>query len=155
MNKELIKNLNEYFDTYKESIRMLESGNKKRSTYPSYGPFYRIKDIVKEIATKNGLYLDTNHSSTEFTTRDSRKYSPKMSIYYNDNSKKFSNGDGVYVYIMYPNKDSKEIIISIELGHKQRFSNKEVIYKNCIIGNILFYIKIRRILLEFLLNYNF
>ena len=60
MNKELIKNLNDYFDTYKESIRMLESGNKERSTYPSYGHFYRIKDIVKEIATKNGLYLDTH-----------------------------------------------------------------------------------------------
>lgn len=132
MNKELIKNLNEYFDTYKESIRMLESGSKKRSTYPSYGPFYRIKDIVKEIATKNGLYLDTKHSNTEFTTIGSRKYRPKMAIYYNDNSKKFSYDDGVYVYIMYPNKDLKEIIISIELGRNQRFSNKEDIYINCI-----------------------
>ena len=128
MNKELIENLNDYFDTYKESIRILESGIKERSKYPSYGHFYRIKDIVKEIATKNGLYLDTKHSNTEFTTMGSRKYWPKMAIYYNDNSKKFSYEDGVYVYIMYPNKDSKEIIISIELGHNQRFSNKDDIY---------------------------
>ena len=128
MNKELIKNLNEYFDTYKESIRMSESDIKEWSKYPSHGPFYRIKDIVKEIATKNGLYLDTKHSSTEFTTKGPN-YKPKMSIYYNDNSKKFSNEDGVYVHIMYPNKDLKEIIISIELGRKQRFSNKEDIYK--------------------------
>lgn len=132
MNNELIKNLKEYFDTYKESIRLLESGIKERSIYPSYRAFYRIKDIIKEIATKNGLYLDTKHSNTEFTTIGSRKYMPKMSIYYNDNSKKCSNEDGVYVYIVYPNKNLKEINISIELGYKRRFFNEDDTYINCI-----------------------
>ena len=41
MNNELVENLKEYFNNYEESVRMLESGNKARSTYPSYKFFIK------------------------------------------------------------------------------------------------------------------
>ncbi len=111
---------------------MFESGNKARSTYPSYKFFYKIKEIIKEISYKNGLYLDMKHNSTEFTTIYSNKYEPTMAIYYTDNSKKCSKEDGIYVYIMYPNKELKKITISIELGYSKRFKNKDDMYEKCI-----------------------
>ncbi len=132
MNNELIENLKEYFNSYEEAVRMHESGNKKRKKYPSYVPFYNIKKIIKKISEENKLYLDMRHSCTEFTTSYSRKYEPTMAIYYNDYSKKCRKGDGIYVYIMYPNKESKVIKISIELGYKERFTNSDEIYEECI-----------------------
>ena len=55
-----------------------------------------------------------------------------MAIYYTDNSKKCSKEDGIYVYIMYPNKELKKITISIELGYSKRFKNKDDMYEKCI-----------------------
>ena len=132
MNDELIENLKEYFNSYEESIKMFDSGDKNWAGYPSKRFFYKIKGIIKEISKNNDLYLDTNHSSTEFLKMYSTKYEPTMVIYYSDNLIKFQKDDGIYVYIMYPNKKLKEIIISIELGYKKRFKNNDDTYEECI-----------------------
>lgn len=132
MNKELIENLKEYFDNYEESVKMFDSGNRLKSKYPCYKSFYIIKDIIKKISENNELYLDMKHSNTEFTTSYSRKFEPTMAIYYNDNSKKCRKGDGIYVHIMYPNKELKEIKISIELGYIERFKDMDSTYIECI-----------------------
>ena len=130
MNNELVENLKEYFNNYEESVRMLESGNKARSTYPSYKFFYKIKEIIKEISYKNGLYLDMKHNSTEFTTIYSNKYEPTMAIYYTDNSKKCSKEDGIYVYIMYPNKELKKSLYLLNLDIVKDLKTKMICMKN-------------------------
>ena len=127
---ELIKNLKNYFDNYEKSVKMFNDGNKKRSEYPCYQPFYNIKPIIKEISANNDLYL--NSTCTEFTTNQSKKFEPTMAIYYNDDSKVCQKGDGIYVYIMYPNTNLREINISIELGYKDRFNTKDNTYIECI-----------------------
>lgn len=132
MNNELIKNLKEYFDNYEESVKIFDSGNKERKRYPCYNSFYAIKNIIKKLSENNELYLDMKHSNTEFTTNFSMKLEPTMAIYYNDNSKICYKGDGIYVYIMYPNKELREINISIELGYRDRFKNMDNTYIECI-----------------------
>ena len=123
MNDELIENLKEYFNSYEDAIKEFESSGKVVGS-KWHDVFRTIRNNIKKI-----LNLDNNIT---FATMYSKKFNPTMAFYYNDKSKRYNKTDGIYIYIMYPNKELKEIIISIELGYKKRFKNNDDTYEECI-----------------------
>lgn len=120
MNNELIENLKELFNTYEEAIMELKSSKQVVGT-KWHKAFKNIRSTITE-----KLNLKSNCT---YATRN-QKFNPTMMFY--DKSESSSKKDGIYIYIIYPNRELKEIMISIELGYKRRFEGNDDIYEESI-----------------------